>query len=260
MLKSFYKETNILLTLSRMASVVNIYDCFYANNTAYYVMEYVSGDTLLHFISANGLLNISAWQNQFRQLMQDIAQLHAQGVIHRDISPDNIILTPDGHFKLIDFGSARSFDGNQNLTVNVKRNFAPIEQYSSTGQGAYTDVYALAATIYYCLTGKLVANAVTRISKDTLVSPSSLGAQLLPTQEQALLKALALKPNDRFQTMPEFEAAFFGVSASRTSHAEDGVSLAARISASWGRMTDAPLLPILSGLFFLAAMITAITI
>ena len=208
-LHSFMKEIQILFNLNGLESAVRIYDFFYDNNTAYYVMEYISGDNLLDYIKKTGLIKPADWQLQIRQLMQDIELLHKHGVIHRDISPDNIKLTEENKFKLIDFGAARLFTSGQNLTVNLKQDFAPIEQYSSTGQGTYTDVYTLAATLYYCFTGKLIPRALLRQQKDELIPPSKLGVKLNLQQEQALLKALAVNPHDRFQTMKQFEDAFF---------------------------------------------------
>lgn len=155
-LQSFFKEATVLSSLQGLPSVVEIYEIFYANHTAYYVMEYIDGITMLHYLRKYGLMQPDAWNPRFRQLMEAIEILHNHNVIHRDISPDNIMIRNDGSFKLIDFGSARMFNGQQNLTINLKRNFAPLEQYSESGQGRYTDVYSLAATMYYAYTGKLV--------------------------------------------------------------------------------------------------------
>ena len=209
MMSSFLKEIKILHGLQNTQSVVKIYDYFYANNTAYYVMEYIAGDDLRAYIKKRGLLQPAQWQNQIRQLMRDINQLHSNGVIHRDISPDNIKLTPENTLKLIDFGSARAFVNTQNLTVSLKEEFAPIEQYGTSGQGAYTDVYTLAATLYYCFTGKLVPQSLKRQVRDDLIPPSALGVKIGGREEKALLKALAVSPKDRFQTMREFEQAYF---------------------------------------------------
>ncbi len=210
MLGSFLKEIRILRELRNVESVVEIYDDFYANNTAYYVMEYVGGDTLFDYIRKTGKHMVPAeWEKQFGMLMQDIALLHRNGVIHRDISPDNIKVTEDRRLRLIDFGSARSYDSGGSMTVALKEGFAPIEQYSSKGQGSYTDVYTLAATMYYCFTGRLIPQALKRKVKDTLEAPTALGAALTPQQEKAMLKALAIEPEARFQTMEEFAAAYF---------------------------------------------------
>ena len=209
-LMSFLKEAQVLQSLSGISSVVRIFDYFYANQTAYYIMEYIEGDTLLRFIEKNGVLDEGRYRSRFQQLMHDIELLHRQGVIHRDISPDNIMRTNDGRFKLIDFGSARDFTGNQNLTVNVKQNFAPIEQYSESGQGTYTDVYALAATMYYCFTGKLVPSPFSRTAATDGEMISALTAARLNQQQiRALTRALTVKPKERFQTMYEFEQAYY---------------------------------------------------
>jgi serine/threonine protein kinase len=126
-------------------------------------------------------------------------------VIHRDIAPDNIILLHDGRMNLTDFGAARSYLGDKSMTVVVKKGFAPVEQYMSRGSSAATDVYALAATIYYCVTGKVPPDSAERQYGDIpLESPAGLGADLTPGQETALTKALALQQKARTQSVQEF--------------------------------------------------------
>ena len=262
---SFLKEANVLASLRDISTVVDIYDFFSANNTSYYVMEFISGNNLLDVIQRQGPLNVQEYQERFHQLMRDIESFHRRGVIHRDISPDNIMLTANGNFKMIDFGSARNYNSGQNLTVNVKQNFAPIEQYNENGQGAFTDVYALAATMYYCFTGKAVTNALSRLKKDDLAAPSTFGANLNPRQEQALYKALAVRPNDRYQTMQEFEEAYFPMEPKPAPPYEPPIteipkqkvvgSLQDTLLASWNMLKAEPILPILSGVFLLGALL-----
>ena len=262
-LMSFYKEAQVLQSLSGIPSVVKIYDYFYANQTAYYIMEYIEGSTLLRYIEKNGLLNETKYRSRFQQLMHDIELLHRNGVIHRDISPDNIMHTSDGRFKLIDFGSARDFTGNQNLTINVKKNFAPLEQYSETGQGTFTDVYALAATMYYCFTGKLVQSPFSRSAgTDAEMVSALMSAGLSPQQTQTLMKAMSVKPRERFQTMSEFEQAYYGIiNPPASENIWDLFLKKTELPEKWAAAAAAvrsePLLPILSGVFFAAAIIAA---
>ena len=263
-LNSFYKEAQVLYGLKGNSAVVELYDAFYANNTAYYVMEFISGGTLQAFIEAHGPISAAASREAFSRLMQDVERVHRQCVIHRDISPDNIMITETGQLKLVDFGSARLYAGDQNLTANVKRNFAPIEQYKENGQGRFTDVYALAATMYFCFTGKLVPGATDRIRNEEIVSPVNYGADLTEGQVQALRKALAVRPGDRFQTMEEFAAAYFGGgpgqktagagAGQKTAHTAGGSGLAERLTAALAELRTEPALPLVSALLFLAAV------
>ena len=264
MRESFLKEAKILSELNDVPSVVSILDYFYTNNTAYYVMEYIEGSTLLQYISARGLLSAAQFEEQFRQLMRDIDCLHKHGVIHRDISPDNIMFAEDGSFKLIDFGSARAYNKGLNLTANLKRNFAPLEQYSLTGQGPYTDVYALASTMYFSFTGKLIPDAVERLEKKDFVLPSVYGAKLTPKQEQALVKALEIRKESRFQTMQEFEYAFYGpppikpvkeeIGIPKLKSTDSSVIACSRLISSLTSMEREPVLPLIGGVFLLAAI------
>lgn len=268
-INSFIKEAQVLLDLRNLSCVVGIYDYFYENNTAYYVMEYVKGETMELHLHKLGLLQPEQWLPQYRSLMQDLALIHSRGIIHRDISPDNIMILPGGGFKLIDFGSARSYESNSSLTVHVKPGFAPLEQSSSSGQGAFTDVYALAATMYYSFSGKLVPPASSRAANDSLVPLSKLGVKISRKQDQALIKALAVKPENRFQNMQEFEQAFFGsgssapvksVSQASPSSSASGSSsaaldsLAEKLQRSAALLMAEPVFPAVSALFVLAAI------
>ena len=140
-------------------------------------------------------------------LMRDLERLHSGGVLHRDIAPDNIMLMPDGSLTLLDFGCARSMEDGKSMTVVLKPGFAPIEQYQTRGQGPYTDLYALCATLYYCLTGKVPPAAPERLSavfdgqSDPLPLPTAMGAALTPEQEQLLLWGMAIQPTDRPQSV-----------------------------------------------------------
>lgn len=131
--------------------------------------------------------------------------MHERGVIHRDIAPDNIILLPDGQMKLIDFGAARSYVGDKSLTVVVKKGFAPVEQYLSKGSTAATDVYALAATIYYCITGRIPPDSAEReYDSAPLPSPTSFGVDITPQQDKALFHALQIQQKERTPSMQAF--------------------------------------------------------
>ena len=200
----FLDEARVLKSLSDLNSIVNVLDFFEFNNSAYLVMEFLEGDSLKLYAMKNGRFPAQAFLQQLRPLMEDIERMHQRGVVHRDIAPDNIILTPDGQMKLIDFGAARSYVGDKSMTVVVKKGFAPIEQYMRHGSTAATDVYALAATIYYCITGIVPPDSAERqYDEESLKSPISLGAELSILQEQAILKALTVQPKKRTQSVAE---------------------------------------------------------
>ena len=201
----FLDEARTLKSLSDLKNIVDVLDFFEANNSAYLVMEFLDGSSLKEYAAKNGKFPAQEFLEQIRPLMEDIQKMHDRGVIHRDIAPDNIILLPNGQMKLIDFGAARSYVGDKSMTVVVKKGFAPLEQYLSKGAAACTDVYALAATIYYCITGTVPMDSADRQDNDIpLPPPSFLGADIAPFQEKALKKALEIQKKARTQSMQEF--------------------------------------------------------
>lgn len=209
---SFVKEARVLSKLEGMPSVVQALAYLELNNTAYLVMEYLEGTPLHRMVDpkTNRRIPPETLLPPLRGLLRDIGLLHEKKVIHRDIAPDNIMWMPDGTLKLLDFGSARSTEGDQSMTLFLKYGFAPVEQLQSHGQGTYTDVYAMAATIYYCLTATVPAQASERLMDGKeLPPPTSLGVALAPEEESALMWGLAVLPKDRPQTMGEFSRALF---------------------------------------------------
>jgi len=208
-MRSFLEEGMMLSAVCALESVVSVRDYFEANGTAYLVMEYVDGIPLHEVLRRNGPMKAEELMPKLPRLLADLEVMHKARVIHRDISPDNIILMPDGKLKLLDFGSARSVQDGKSMTVMLKTGFSPVEQYQSKGQDAHTDVYALAATIYYCLTGVVPPSSVDRLDKDTLVSPNQHGAMLSAQQEQALLEGMAVQPKFRPRSMKEFSEKLF---------------------------------------------------
>lgn len=208
-LDKFLQEARIIARMDKQPVIVNVRDFFEANCTAYIVMEYVDGTTFRELteqqggrIAAGELLPL------IEPLFFALKEMHSNGLIHRDISPDNLMIEK-GEVRLLDFGCARESDSGSTLTVALKHGYAPVEQYQSKGQGPWTDVYALAATIYYCLTGRKPPQAVDRFVEDELVPPRKLGIDLPQRQEQALMRAMSLPPKRRFQSMEEFHAALY---------------------------------------------------
>jgi hypothetical protein len=137
-------------------------------------------------------------------VMDALRAVHKEGLLHRDLAPDNIYITRDGRVKLLDFGAARFAAGehSRSLSIILKPGYAPEEQYRSRGkQGPWTDVYGLAATLYRAITGTVPPEALDRLDKDDLVAPSRLGIPITAGQEAVLLKALAVKADARYPTM-----------------------------------------------------------
>ena len=187
---SFVKEARVLSGLEGMPSVVQALAYLETNNTAYLVMEYLDGTPLHRLVDPKAGKRISpeTLLPPLKNLLYDIGRLHEKKVIHRDIAPDNIMWMPDGSLKLLDFGSARSMEDGKSMTVMLKHGFAPVEQYQSHGQGTYTDVSAMAATIYYCLTAVAPAQSTERLLGDArLKRPRELGVALTPEEEDALM-------------------------------------------------------------------------
>lgn len=168
----FIREAKSLARFRDVPQIVSIYELFQMNNTAYMVMEFVSGTDMVKYIHNNGgRLPMNHTMQLLEPIMLALAQVHDAGLIHRDISPDNIMIQPSGYAKLLDFGAARNVDNpdqekmlTHSTEAIIKNGFAPMEQYASRGSlGPWTDVYAMSATIYYSITGQLLENAPTRM-------------------------------------------------------------------------------------------------
>ena len=210
----FVGEARALAKYSGDSAVVGVRTFFYENGTAYIVMDFVEGETLKAYAARlGGKLPAPQVLSLFQPLIRAIARVHESGLLHRDISPDNIMLRSDGTLALLDFGAARqiSVAGEHSNTINVKHGFAPEEQYRTRGeQGPWTDVYALCATIYRLTTGVTPTEALDRIVNDEpLAPPSAYGANFTPEQEAALMHGLALRANERIQSMQELAADLF---------------------------------------------------
>ncbi|MDR3355552.1 MAG: protein kinase [Synergistaceae bacterium] len=213
----FMDEARVLASFSSAPSIVSILDVFQENSLACMVMEYLEGQDLKHVLSESGKrISPELARNVALHIIDALRDVHAQGLMHRDVSPDNIFITKDGKVKLIDFGAARFAFGTQNksLSVVLKPSYAPVEQYQTRGnQGPWTDIYALGATLYRCVTGQLPPESLSRLEDDKLKPPSELGIELPGKMEIAILKALAVKAKDRFQSVLEFRDALLDATA-----------------------------------------------
>lgn len=208
----FLYEARILAMFSKEPGIVDVKDFFETNNTAYIVMEYLEGQTLKQLLVQKGRYTPEEIWTMLTPVMRSLSEIHKCDLIHRDISPDNIMCV-DNTLKLLDFGAARNVSAaaNKSLSVMLKPGYAPEEQYRSKGkQGAWTDVYALSATIYKCITGITPDDSTERIIDDSVKTPSALGISISTNFEQALMKGLAVLQKDRFQSVDEFISAVNG--------------------------------------------------
>ncbi|MEG1752364.1 MAG: FHA domain-containing serine/threonine-protein kinase [Christensenella sp.] len=171
----FYDEANVLSSVRDCRSIAHIYDVFKENDTAYMVMEYVNGGCLKDLQAKyNGHPPFVLAQEVFVDLCMTLSVIHSKSLLHRDISPDNILFDSNGVAKLIDFGAARFVmrERDKSLSVVLKKGYAPPEQYSSHGyQGPWTDIYALACTMYGFLSGQSVPDSMDRLSAGVNVIP-----------------------------------------------------------------------------------------
>lgn len=212
-MKKFVDEAKRLAKFQNEAGIVKIFDSFEENETAYIIMEYLDGITLKQYLEENGVMDEDTAVNLLMPVMRSLQVVHAEGILHRDIAPDNIFLTKDGEIKLIDFGASRyaTTSHSRSLTVIIKPGFSPEEQYRSRGdQGAYTDVYALSATMYKMITGKTPPDAMERRAKyenqnkDILIEPHKIVKGISRNREVAILNAMNVRIEDRTPDIETF--------------------------------------------------------
>ena len=205
--EQFLAEAKTLAEFIGNDHIVSIYSYFEEYGTAYLAMEYIDGESLDKYLRRfGGRLSVERANELLIPVMEALDWVHSKGIVHRDIAPDNIIVTKDGRAKLIDFGAARYSTGekSKSLDVILKHGFAPKEQYIRRGrQGPFTDVYAMAATYYYAITGKIPPDSIERMDEDELIPPTTLGVKLSEKAEDALLKGLEVNASERYQSTGE---------------------------------------------------------
>lgn len=205
--EKFLKEARIMARFSKDEGIVKAQDFFEINNTAYIVMEYLEGITLKQYLRENERMEPEELLELFVPLIESLDEIHSQGLIHRDISPDNIMVLLGGKIKLMDFGAARDYTdfGEKSLSLILKPGYAPPEQYQTHGvQGPWTDIYALCATMYKCLTGENPPDAIERVMDDNLKEISEFGIPVSKQMEETIIKGMSISARNRYQNIEEF--------------------------------------------------------
>ncbi len=214
----FLEEARTLAKFAGVNGIVSVHTYFEENGTAYFAMEYVEGTSFKSLIKKNG--GKVSWQvarSVLIPVMSALGEVHQAGIIHRDVTPDNIYINSEGAVKLLDFGAARYSigDRSRSLDVVLKAGYAPKEQYVRRGrQGPFTDVYSVAASFYASMTGYLPPESLVRMEEDDLVPPSSRGVAIPPAAEDAILKGLEVRAEDRYQSMAVFADALMAADPS----------------------------------------------
>ena len=211
----FLREAQSLAKLSNVPEVVRVQNFFAENGTAYIIMEFLQGQTLKDYVKQYGALSAEWVLNTLRPVMQGLQRVHEAGIVHRDISPDNIMVLPGGTVKLLDFGAVRDYSVSvtHNTQAILKPGFAPPEQYQQNGNiGPWTDVYAFCATLFYCMTGYMCPDAPKRMMEGIHPDWTRIPG-LTPAQVAALQQGMALLIQQRVQTMGDLVNGLFYASS-----------------------------------------------
>lgn len=203
-MNSFLNESEILSCLNGNTDVINVYDTFEQNGTAYYVMEYINGITLREYIRRYGKTSEGQALYAAVKISSAFEHIHKKNIIHRDLSPNNIMIDMDGSVNLVDFGNARpfSYEGENSMTVELRPGYAPLEQYRHHGKhGPWTDIYSLGAVLYYMLTANDPREPMIRFNDDSEFRGALSG---INTQLAAVIeKMTAIKIEDRYTQSSE---------------------------------------------------------
>ena len=205
----FLREAKSIAKFHNEIGIVDVRAFFEENDTAYIIMEYLEGENLSDKIRSGEKFEASEIFKLFLPMMNTLDKMHRENIIHRDITPENVRILPDGKLILMDFGSARYYSGMEKKTMSVqfKPGYAPFEQYNKNGnQGPWTDVYGLCATIYKCITGVTPVDSLERSQNDSLELPSKLGAKISEPLEKVLMYGMAIYPENRCPSMRELKS------------------------------------------------------
>ena len=204
----FLEEARNMAKFSSHPNIINVYNLFEENNTAYIDMEFLDGITYKKFLKQQGgVVSQEVAVMVIVAVLEALQEIHKDNIIHRDVAPDNIFICEDGRIKLMDFGAARFSKGDEvsSHTIILKPGFAPPEQYQSKSrQGVFTDIYAVGAVLYRSLTGIMPDESTNRCEEDNLKPPKELNPEISDTMNNVIMRAMALMSELRFQTDEEF--------------------------------------------------------
>lgn len=209
--EKFYNEAKMVARFNGNPNIVSVHDFFYENDTVYFTMGYLQGQTLKSYIRDKKITEGQA-VNILHAISGALMASHSLNILHRDVSPDNIMLCDDGTIRLLDFGAARQVmaEQSQSLSVILKQGFAPLEQYQKKGkQGPWTDIYALGATIYTALTGDMLNDPMTRLEDDSDFDSNKHG--ISDGLWDIIRKCTKLKIQERYQDIPELKQDLAGL-------------------------------------------------
>ena len=206
-LQRFLMEAQSVAQFGKAKDIVNVFDFFEENGTAYIIMEYIDGVLLKDYLDKQGVIDPEASISIIMPVIEAVKKIHSKGIIHRDISPDNIFIANENEIKVFDFGAAILNDSKEGMAAEpvIKVGYSPLEQYRDKGrQGFYTDVYAVGAIFYQMLTGVKPIESTEREFKDELRSPKELGVKISANMDRAVMEALSVRPELRFQGIQSF--------------------------------------------------------
>lgn len=207
----FLTEARSMARFSGHPNIVHVYEYFEQNNTAYIAMEFLEGKSYKEYLKeSDGPIDCNIAKNVTLAVLDALKEIHKAGIIHRDISPDNVFISPEGVIKVIDFGAARFSTGEEEKTMSIilKPGYAPPEQYRTrSSQGPWTDVYAVGAMFYRAVTGIMPDESVNRMVEDKVLPPEQLNKNVSSDLSNIIMTAMALDKSLRFKNVEQFEEA-----------------------------------------------------